>query len=231
MPKPLFEYAPYDDAKVALLDYMGEDLEVVNSARISFAKCHEAMELGDEKLIHWLMKKRHGTPFEAVEFSFHVKAPIFVFREWQRHRISSFNEVSGRYVELERRAYMPKKEHIRHQVGKPGAYKYEPVDNVNTEQFVNGILTKAYETCYAAYDDLLALGIAKELARTVLPVGQYSEMRYKTNARSLMNFISLRTAPDALLEIRLLAECVELAFKEILPITWAAFVKNGRVAP
>lgn len=216
---------------VKLLDNMGTDLDIVNSARISFEVTHEQLEEGDDKLIHFLLKNRHGTPFEAVEFHFQVRAPITVVREWQRHRIASYNEISGRYVKMKKDNYIPEAKAIRVQKGKPGAYHYEPVNDMNVETLVQNVFDKTYEFCYAQYEFLLSQGIAKELARNLLNLGLYTEFRFKTNARSLMNFLSLRNADNAMYEIRKYADMIERIFKEVLPITHEAFVKYGRQAP
>lgn len=216
---------------VKLIGSMGSDLDVVNSARISFNKTHEYLENGDPKLIHYLMKNRHGTPFEAIELHFQIRCPIFVTREWHRHRLASYNEISGRYTELEMDAYYPERDAIRKQVGKPGHYTYETVCDPVTEGQVFDCLAKAYKTAFESYQEMLRMGIAKELARVVLPVGLFTEFRYKTNARSFMNFLSLRNAPNAMYEIRKYAEAMEDDFAIIAPHTWEAFIKNGRTAP
>lgn len=215
---------------VQLIGSMGSDLDIVNSARISYNKQHKELSKGDPKLIEYLMKHRHGTPFEAVEFHFQVKAPIFVVREWHRHRIASYNEVSGRYTELNCEAYLPAGRAIREQIGKPGAYTYQSVDH-NRYHNSRKLIEDTYNTCFKAYNELLEMGIAKEIARIILPVGLFTEFRFKTNARSLMNFLSLRNALNAMLEIRLYAEAIEEDFKAILPHTHAAFIENGRQAP
>jgi thymidylate synthase (FAD) len=215
---------------VKLIDKMGSDLDVVNSARISYKNQHIMFEPGDDKLIGFLMKHRHGTPFEAVEFHFQVRAPISVVREWQRHRIASYNEVSGRYVKMELDSYMPARKNIRSQVGKPGHYKFIPCEP-NIKLHVETIFKETYDLCYRAYETMLEMGVAKELARNVLNLGLFTEFRFKTNARSLMNFLELRNAPNAMFEIQEYARAIEEDFKTILPITHQAFLDNGRKAP
>lgn len=219
------------DGWIQLVDYMGGDIDVVNSARISYNKQHREMEKGDEGLINFLMQHRHGTPFEAIEFHFQIKAPLPVVREWQRHRIASYNEVSGRYVELALDSYIPDNGAIRTQVGKAGAYNYEKIEDENVRQHVKQLMQDTYDKCYESYKLLLDFGVAKELARFVLPQGLYTEFRFKTNARSLMNFISLRNADNAMYEIREYAKKIEESFSTVAPITCEAFIKNGRVAP
>lgn len=216
---------------VKLLRSSGDDLDIVNSARISFNKWHDQMEPGDDKLIDFLLRNRHGTPFEMVEFWFQVRAPITTIREWHRHRIASYNEISGRYIKMAPDSYVPAPEAVRVQKGKPGNYTFEPVQDANIEHGVVNIFDRVYSYCYNAYEDLLAMGVAKELARNVLNLGLFSEFRFKTNARSLMNFLSLRNAPNAMYEIRQYAEAMEEDFKAVLPVTYESFIKNGRVAP
>jgi thymidylate synthase (FAD) len=254
---------------VRLLATDASDLAVVNAARVSFNKESE-WDMGgydnvvvshangyvetrgtlfenDEKVLKFLLKNRHGTPFEHTYFKFHVRAPIFVFREWHRHRIGiSINEESARYVPLQPHYYVPMGDALRRQTDKPGRYKFEPITDAWLEQThgVNDLggalmdiekVTRVYEDQYrsahAAYEQLMAFGIAKEVARTVLPVGIYSQMIWTCNARSLMNFCALRNADTALREIRLFAEAMEDIARELMPVTFQTFVENGRVAP
>ena len=181
-------------------------------------------------LVRFLMRERHGTPFEHNFFRFHIKAPLFVTREWQRHRVGSFNERSGRYSELPDEFYVPAAGDVRTQVGKPGAYTFEPLADDAAEQVREGIAA-SYAESYRRYQELLAAGVAKEVARSVLPVGLYTEFYWSVNARSLMNFLSLRNAPTAQLEIRVYAEAAERHFEHAMPVTHAAFVAQGRTAP
>jgi len=220
----------FEHGFVRLDDAMASDLSVVNSARVSFAKRKEAMEESDEGLVRFLMRDRHGTPFEHNAFRFHVRCPLFVAREWFRHRVGSFNEESARYHQLEGHVYVPAPEDVRTQVGKPGAYTFEPVD-AGTAEAVRADLAAHYGEAYRLYEELLSRGLAKELARCVLPMGTFTQFYWTVNARSLMNFISLRAADTAQLEIRRYAEAIETMFEELMPATYAAFVENGRVAP
>ena len=209
---------------------MADDLSVVNGARVSFARRKEEMDESDEGLIRFLMRDRHGTPFEHNSFRFHVRAPLFVAREWFRHRISSFNEFSMRYAKATDDFYVPELEDVRSQVGKPGAYSFEPVEAELAEHTREELQT-VYETAYAAYTDLVERGVARELARLVIPMGAYTEFYWTVNARSLMNFVSLRAAETAQREIRRYADACERFFEQKMPVTHAAFVANGRVAP
>ena len=209
---------------------MANDLSVVNGARVSFARRKEEMDDSDEGLIRFLMRDRHGTPFEHNSFRFHIRTPIFVAREWFRHRIGSFNEFSMRYAKATDEFYVPAPEDVRSQVGKPGSYSFEQVSPEIAEQ-TREELQAVYETAYETYQRLVDLGVARELARCVLPVGAYTEFYWTVNARSLMNFISLRAAETAQREIRRYAEACELFLAEKMPVTHAAFVANDRTAP
>jgi thymidylate synthase (FAD) len=219
-----------DHGFVRLDDAMASDLSVVNAARVSFARRKQEMESEDEGLIRFLLRSRHGTPFEHNSFRFHVRCPIFVMREWIRHRWSSFNEFSMRYTRATDEFYVPALEDIRQQVGKPGAYSFEPVEQELAES-TRAAMEEANRASYATYDRLIEAGIARELARTVLPVAAYTEFYWTVNARSLMNFLSLRNAETAQREIRRYAEVIESLFAERMPLTHAAFVAAGRTPP
>ena len=186
---------------------------------------------------HTLYVRRNGypvwsgnTPFEHNSFRFHVRAPIFVTREWQRHRISSFNEFSMRYAKATDDFYVPEAEDVRSQVGKPGAYSFEPVDDELAER-TREELREVYEHAFETYERLVEAGVARELARSVMPVGAYTEFFWTVNARALMNFVSLRAADTAQREIRRYADAVEQFFAAKMPVTHAAFVAANRVAP
>jgi len=219
-----------DHGFVRLDACMADDLSVVNAARVSFARDKEAMDASDEGLIRFLMRERHGTPFEHNSFRFHIRCPIFVAREWFRHRIGSFNEFSMRYAKATDDFYVPAPEDVRTQVGKPGAYTFETVEPELAES-TRETFEAVYRTAYAAYEELVEAGVAREVARCVLPVGAYTEFFWTVNARALMNFVSLRAAETAQREIRRYAEAVESFLAERMPVTYEAFVANDRTAP
>ena len=219
-----------DHGFVRLDDAMASDLSVVNAARVSFARRKEAMDESDEGLIRFLMRDRHGTPYEHNAFRFHVRAPLFVAREWFRHRVGSFNEFSMRYARATDDFYVPEADDVRTQVGKPGAYSFDPVP-AEVAETTREELRAVYEHAYETYERLVELGVARELARLAMPVGACTEFYWTVNARSLMNFVSLRAAETAQREIRRYAEAVELFFAERMPVTHAAFVASGRIAP
>ena len=201
--------AVLDHGFVRLDDAMASDLSVVNSARVSFGRRKEEMDESDEGLVRFLMRDRHGTPFEHNAFRFHIRAPIFVVREWMRHRVGSFNEFSMRYAKATSDFYVPDADDVRSQVGKPGAYSFEPVDAELAEQ-TREELQAVYDQAFETYERLVEAGVARELARSVMPVGAYTEFYWTVNARALMNFVSLRASETAQREIRRYAEAVEV---------------------
>jgi thymidylate synthase (FAD) len=227
-----------DGDRVELLDHgfvrldasMADDLSVANAARVSFARRKEELDDADRGLIRFLMRDRHGTPFEHNSFRFHIRCPIFVAREWMRHRIGSFNEFSLRYAKATDDFYVPDRDDVRTQVGKPGAYSFEPVDDELASRTLEE-LRKVYDVAYETYVSLVDAGVARELARSVLPVGAYTEFYWTVNARALMNFISLRAAETAQREIRRYALAVEAFLSREMPVTYAAFLANERQAP
>ncbi len=197
-----------DHGFVRLDDAMADDLSVVNGARVSFARHKAEMDDSDAGLIRFLMRERHGTPFEHNSFRFHIRAPIFVAREWFRHRVGSFNEFSMRYAKATDDFYVPEPDDVRSQVGKPGAYSFEPVEP-GVAETTREEMRAVYEAAFSAYERLVELGVARELARSVLPVGAYTEFYWTVNARALMNFLSLRNSETAQREIRRYAEACE----------------------
>ena len=215
---------------VILDSSMADDLSVVNSARVSFAKRSETLDQAAIGLINFLMRERHGTPFEHNSFRFHIKCPIFVAREWFRHRIGSFNEFSARYSEVPNEFFSPLLEDVRKQTGKPGSYTFEKMDLSDAER-AKKIIEENNTSAYNSYLELLEMGVAKELARSVLPVSMYTQFYWTVNARALMNFLSLRTAESAQVDIRRYAKDVERIFESQMPITHEAWIKNGRIAP
>ncbi len=191
----------------------------------------------DAGLINYLMRDRHGSPFEHNAFTFYIEAPIFVFREFQRHRIASYNEESGRYKELKPVFYVPDLERPLVQVGKPGAYEFEEGTHFQYATVVAGVQGTCSQA-WADYQSMLNAEVAREVARIVLPLNIYSSMYVTMNARALMNFLSLRTSREGThfpsfpqREIEMVAEQMETFFAEQMPLTYEAFNKNGRVAP
>ena len=221
--------SPY--GSVRLDAFMADDLSVVNSARVSFDKHSSELDAAGVGLINFLMRERHGTPFEHNSFRFHVKCPIFVAREWFRHRIGSFNEFSARYSEMPPEFYVPTSKNVRTQKGKPGAYVFEPITDETLRESARKAISLNIEQSIRTYEMLIQGGVAKELARSVLPVAMYTQFFWTVNARSLMNFLSLRTADAAQLEIREYADDIERLFEDKMPITYAAWIANGKMTP
>ncbi|MGK5496367.1 FAD-dependent thymidylate synthase [Streptomyces sp. URMC 125] len=215
------------------------DLDVVMAARVSTLGSDSANnDKPVEGLINFLMRDKHGSPFEHSTFTFLVEAPIFVAREFMRHRAGwSYNEESGRYRELKPVFYIPANDRKLVQVGKAGAYTFEagaPAQYECMWDNMQAVYTEAYER----YRNMLHNGIAREVARMVLPVGLYTSFYASCNSRSLMHFLSLRTrSEDAKFpsfpqrEIEMVAEKMENHFRTCMPITHTAFVRHGRVAP
>ncbi len=229
----MIEYS--SDIYVKLVRSMASDDMVIQAAQVS-SKGENNPDTVPERLINALLKGRHGSPFEHTAFTFFIEAPIFVFREWQRHRISSFNEMSGRYTELKPKFYSPSVERGVINVGT----KMKPVfvNHLEAAMDIQAILNHQSSTAWEHYQYMLKAGIANEVARMALPVNVYSQMYWTVNARSLMNFLSLRVESDDSTfrsypqhEIDLAARKVERNFQEQMPLTHKAFVQNGRVAP
>ncbi|CAB4589407.1 unannotated protein [freshwater metagenome] len=231
-----------DDMSVELVKSSASDADVIWAARVSTAGDKSLEDVGadatkSEGLINYLARERHGSPFEHTSMTFFISAPIFVFREFMRHRIASYNEESGRYRELKPVFYVPSKERKLVQIGKAGAYTF--VDG--TEEQFKITVDAIKETCklaYTNYQKMLSAGVAREVARAVLPVTLYSSMYVTMNARALMNFLSLRTAREGShfpsypqREIEMVAEKMEAEFAKLMPITYGAFQKSGRIAP
>jgi thymidylate synthase (FAD) len=211
-----------DKGFVRLVDVLGNDLTIVKSARVSYGR-DETTPDKDKRLIKFLLNNDHATPFEHVVFQFHIKCPIFVARQWMRHRFASYNEISGRYTKMEAEFYNPA--YFRTQTGK----NYE-FTNLSEEQ-CNELHSKYknfYDTTFNFYLKLLSnYNLAKEQARMVLPVGMYTQFYWTINARSLMNFLELRMDNHAQWEIRQYADVIFDMFKEKLPWTTEAFVAQN----
>lgn len=230
------------DVTVELVKHSASDEDVAFAARVStLGERSKPQEDEDNSrlpgLINFLMRERHGSPFEHSVFTFYVKAPIFVWREHMRHRIASYNEESGRYRVLEPEFYIPPKDRKLVQVGKAGAYTFE--DGTEDQYILVGRqLTRGCEEAYERYQILLQEGVAREVARAILPVNIYSSAYVTMNARALMNFLSLRVGSENARfpsypqrEIEMVAEKYEKIFADIMPITYESFVANGRVSP
>lgn len=210
---------------VSLEEFMGGDDRVCMSAWVSFGS-DDRERLNDRKkvggLINFLYRNRHMTPFESSIFTFRIKTPLFVAREYHRHRSQSINEWSGRYSEMLPEFYIPSKDRPLIQEGKPGDYYFTPGTD---EQYglVVSSQTESFQKSWDSYEELLAAGVAKEVARNVLPLSTYTYYYSTMNARNLMHFLGLRNDPHALKEIRDVAIDIEAAFAEAMPLTYDAY--------
>lgn len=245
---------------VELIDSMGGDIDIVNAARVSLGKeswydwvrygeggeeidryspdiggaiprarngWEPVLNAKDHGLLNYLLRERHGSPFEMVVLKFRVVAPIGVIWEWVRHRIASYNIMSTRYVEWERTYYTPQEEEWRQQIGKVGAYEFSHLADPRLRQ----VYVEAMESAFDYYGLLVDGGLAKEVARNVLPMGSMTQMIWCVNLRSLMNFLSLRNADPALREIRICAEYVEKLTEIVVPETLHLWNLHGRHVP
>lgn len=227
------------ELKVEYLDHLGSDTDIARAAWVS--TMGERAEEGDPKrvrgLINMLMRDRHGSPFEQGLIRFRVTAPIVVFREHHRHRIASYNEMSGRYVEMKPNFYVPPRHRPLIQVGKPGAYEFLPGDDQHYMIMKSSFIRNSKDA-WADYRLMLSNGVAKEVSRMILPLNLMSTMIVAMNPRALMNFLSLRVKSEyakvptfPMWEINQVANEYESIFAEHFPLTEMAFEDNGRVAP
>jgi thymidylate synthase (FAD) len=231
------------DVTVELVKHTAGDSDVLWAARVSTAGEQSLEELHKDPerskgLINYLMRDRHGSPFEHNSMTFFISAPIFVFREFMRHRVGwSYNEESGRYRELQPVFYVPGQDRKLVQEGRPGKYVF--IDgSPEQHKVVSEAMIDSYRRSYETYQEMLAAGIAREVARAVLPVGLFSSMYATCNARSLMHFLGLRTQHELAKvesfpqrEIEMVGEKMEQHWAKLMPLTYAAFNANGRVAP
>jgi thymidylate synthase (FAD) len=227
--------AVLDHGYVRLVDHMGSDLSVVRSARVSYDADWRGgdNEKSDEKLIRYLWNNHHTSPFESVEFQFEVKAPIFVFRQWHRHRTWSFNEVSARYTELPDNVYVPQIETIGVQSASNKQARdigFPLDDDTQGDRQQQLDLVKTHHArAFAVYQSLLACDWPRELARTVLPVATYSRMFAKVDLLNLLKFLTLRLHPHAQYEIRVYAEAMLDLIRPLVPVSIAAWEQTCKV--
>ena len=232
-----------DDVTVELVKHSAADSDVLFAARVSTVGEQSLDELNKDPerskgLINYLMRDRHGSPFEHNSMTFFISAPILVFREFMRHRVGwSYNEESGRYRELQPVFYVPGPDRKLVQQGRPGKYVFVE-GTPEQHESVGSAMEESYRQAYRAYQDMLAQGVAREVARSVLPVGLFSSMYATCNARSLMHFLGLRTQHEQAKvpsfpqrEIEMVGEKMEAEWAKLMPLTYAAFNANGRVAP
>lgn len=215
-----------NDGFVRLVDVMGDDLAIVRAARVSFdAEWRAGEDEGrDEKLIRYLMKNHHTSPFEAVELKIEVKAPLFVLRQWHRHRTWSYNEVSARYVELEMGYFVPALHTITTQSA--SNKQARTAEQSQQAQFIQDQIRKHNDYAHEVYHELLAVGCPRELARSALPVSAYSRMIAKVDLHNLFGFLRLRLHSHAQYEIRQYALALLQFTKAVVPVAAAAFLET-----
>jgi thymidylate synthase (FAD) len=232
----LYEPLPVlDHGFIRVIDYMGEDAAIVQAARVSYGRGTRRVS-EDQGLINYLMRHRHTTPFEMCEIKYHVKLPIFVARQWIRHRTANVNEYSARYSILDNEFYVPAPEHLAAQATTNRQGREEVLEGAAAERVLD-LLRSDAERAYAGYAELLnadasgmALdparpGLARELARINLTLGFYTQWYWKTDLHNLMHFLSLRGDPHAQYEIRAYAEAMLATLARWVPMTYAAFLE------
>ena len=207
-----------DRGFVRLLAHMGSDATICAAARISYG-ADPSSPVEDERLIRYLMRNRHTSPFEMAELQFHIKAPIFVARQWMRHRTASINEVSARYKVLPDEVYIPDQIHGAPTSSKQGRGGVHP----DSDRWRWGMEAEA-ASALRRYREMISAGVAPEQARIVLPVGTYTEWVWKIDLHNLLHFLSLRLHPHAQQEIRVYASALAQIVAELFPLTWAAFL-------
>ncbi len=219
-------YSVLDHGHVALVESMGNDLSIVRNARVSYdAEWRTGEDSGkDEKLIKYLVKNNHTSPFECVQFTFDIKCPIFVARQLLRHRTLSANEISARYAELPEEFYIPDLQQmgVQHSDNK----QMRDADIILPEDVANNIrdeMTKQNKEAFNLYHSMIERGLARELARTVLPVGTYTHLFFTMNLHNLMHFIKLRSNSHAQYEIRVYSDAILEIIKSVVPVSVAAF--------
>lgn len=214
---------------VALVDHMGDDLSIVRAARVSYAAAWRTGEDEgkDAKLIDFLMRNKHTSPFEMVQFTFDVKAPIFVFRQWHRHRTQSINEISARYSVLPEEFYIPEVSQITTQATDNKQCRTGDIhpDAEHLQDDISLLCKRAFDT----YRSLIKRGCPRELARGVLPVSTFSQMFTSMNLHNLLHFLHLRLHPHAQYEIRVYAEAMLELIEPIVPVSVASWRKHYHV--
>ena len=215
-----------DHGLVRLVEHMGSDLSIIRNARVSYdAEWRAGEDEGkDVKLLNYLIKNKHTSPFESCVFTFEVKAPIFVFRQWHRHRTWSFNEISARYAELPEEYYVPAVEQITTQ--STDNKQMRTTAQHSEAKWIQATIKVACEDAFVEYKELLALGCPRELARSVLPVGTYSHMFATVDLHNLMHFLKLRLHEHSQYEIRVYAETMLELIEPIVPHSVAAFKEH-----
>jgi len=216
------EFPVLDKGFVRLVDYLGSDSRIVQAARVSYGEGTKTFRQ-DKGLIYYLMRNDHTSPFEQVNFTFHIKMPIFVARQWIRHRTARVNEISGRYSVMADEAYIPAMEHINLQSedNKQGRSE-EPMDPVIQEKIAR-LLADDQKRAFETYHELLDLGLAREIARIDLPLSLYTQWYWQMDLHNLFHFLKLRLDSHAQYEIRAYAEVILSMVRAVCPMACEAF--------
>jgi thymidylate synthase (FAD) len=216
------EFRCLDKGFVRLIDVMGDDAAIVQAARVSYGsgtkKVHE-----DRGLIRYLMRHLHTTPFEMVEFKFHIKLPIFVARQWIRHRTANVNEYSGRYSEMKDEFYVPEPDQVRAQSAMNKQGRADTAFDANEAEKIRTSMQQTQDMLYGQYQELLSTDLAREIARINLPVSNYTEWYWKTDLHNLFHFLRLRIDAHAQYEIRVYGEAMAEIVKAAAPLAYEAF--------
>ena len=214
-----------DHGHIRVIDYMGDDAAIVQAARVSYGKGTKSVS-NDEGLIRYLMRHWHSTPFEMCEVKLHVKLPVFVARQWIRHRTANVNEYSARYSILDREFYIPAPEHLAAQSSVNNQGRGEVLEGEEAERVLR-LLTDDAMRAYDHYEDMLSTdgqkGLARELARMNLPANIYTQWYWKVDLHNLFHFLRLRADAHAQYEIRAYADAICDVARDWVPIAYAAF--------
>jgi len=214
-----------DKGFVRLVDYLGGDERIVQAARVSYGAGTKSFRQ-DRGLIHYLMRNWHTSPFEQVQLTFHTKMPIFVARQWVRHRTARLNEISGRYSVMKDEFYVPDPAVVRPQSENNKQGRSDERFASEVEQKIVETFRSGQRESYAAYEELLSLNLARELARNNLPVSLYTEWYWQVDLHNLFHFLRLRMDPHAQYEIRVYAEAMAKCAQAVAPIAYEAFQEH-----
>ena len=218
-----------DHGIVSMDDFMGDDLTIVNAAQASLDRYSKDYGAREQAILRTLMREEHGVPFEHVIMRFKLRLPIFLARQFVKHRMGSWSEHSARYSAMEPLFYVPALGDVRQQVGTAMSYTYKPMDTCDDAQRFRLLMQQVNVDAYAAYEYAIRIGVSKEQARMVLPVNTYTTVVWTLNARSLFNFLRLRADPHAQHEAQVYARQMERLAAMVIPDTMEAFIAAGRL--
>lgn len=219
------EFPVLDHGFVRLVDYMGGDARIVAAARVSYGRGTKTVR-EDAALINYLLRNEHTSPFEQVVLTFHCKMPIFVARQWIRHRTARVNEISGRYSKLSDEFYLPDSNQLRKQSARNKQGRSEEALPEDVRNAILGIFESDTAASYDSYEQLLKFDLARELARINLPLSSYTEWYWQIDLRNLFHFLKLRLSPHAQYEIRKYAEVLSEMTRKVAPMAYGAFEQN-----